>query len=163
MSASVGDALQAPGRAPKTIPLQQFLKGEKRGSLPIAQRREPDVANRPICPSAQYCANGEARIRVLENEVGRLRGLDSIRQEVANLLQEEIDELRAKLLAIDEAKKSDDRFRPAEGGDDRFRQAKVAISKVLHPNNFGHDRIAATIRGEIFKELWPEIERIERK
>jgi hypothetical protein len=112
------------------------------------------VAVRPICPSAQQCANRDARIKLLEHEIERLRGLDAIREDVANLLKEEIDELTRRLRAVGEAE---------TGIDDRFRRAKVAISKALHPNNFAHDKIAALTRGEIFKELWPEIERIERR
>jgi len=110
------------------------------------------MAIRPICPSAQLCANRDARITVLENELDRLRCLDGIRQDFLNLLQEELEELRKRELPPS----------PPPEADDRFRQAKVAISKVLHPNNFPHDRLGAAIRGEIFKELWPEIERIER-
>ena len=110
------------------------------------------MAIRPICPSAQLCANRDARITVLENELDRLRCLDGIRQDFLNLLQEELEELRKRELPPS----------PPPEADDRFRQAKVAIGKVLHPNNFPHDRLGAAIRGEIFKELWPEIERIER-
>jgi len=114
------------------------------------------VAIRPICPSAQQCANRDVRIKLLEDEIDRLRGLDAIREDVARLLQEEIDELTRRLRTFEEP--------TANGSDhDRFRRAKVAISKALHPNNFAHDTTAATIRGEIFKELWPEIERIERR
>jgi hypothetical protein len=123
------------------------------------------VAIRPICPGAQQCANRDARIKVLESEIDRLRGLDAIRADVADLLQEEIAELTEKLRAASEAAEPSSQVGPphrTKGGDDRFRQAKVAISKVLHPNNFGHDKLTAMIRAEIFKELWPEIERIER-
>ena len=100
---------------------------------------------------------------MLEAEIDRLRGLDAIREDVANLLQEEIAELTKRLAAATPPPPQPAAPPPAPGGDDRFRQAKVAISKVLHPNNFAHDKIAATIRGEIFKELWPEIELIERR
>jgi hypothetical protein len=114
---------------------------------------------RPICPAAQQCANRDARAKLLEQEVDRLRGLDAIREDVAKLLQEEIDELTRRLrAATDQAVREQ-----AAPDNDRFRRVKVAVSKALHPNNFAHDKIAATIRGEIFKELWPEIERIERR
>jgi hypothetical protein len=109
------------------------------------------MAIRPICPSAQLCANRDARITVLENELNRLRGLDGIREDFANLLHEEIDELKKKLAAASQ-----------ETGYDRFRQAKIAISKALHPNNFIGDAAEQKLRGEIFKEVWPQIERIER-
>jgi hypothetical protein len=109
------------------------------------------MAIRPVCPSAQLCANRDARIKVLENELNRLRGLDDIREDFAKLLQEEIDELKRQLAAVS-----------AATGHDRFRQAKIAISKVLHPNNFIGDAAEQKVRGEIFKEVWPQIERIER-
>jgi hypothetical protein len=110
------------------------------------------MAIRPICPSAQHCANSEVRINLLENEVARLQGLDAIRDDVANLLQEEIAELTRKLLALEQATKSD-----------QFRQAKIVISKALHPNNLEGDEVQQRTRGDIFREVWPEIERIERE
>ena len=108
-------------------------------------------------------------MKMMEAEISRLRGLDAIREDVANLLQEEIAELTRRLAAATEAAAAASAppapppSSSAAGADERFRRAKVAISKVLHPNNFAHDKIAATIRGEIFKELWPEIESIERR
>jgi hypothetical protein len=124
------------------------------------------VAVRSVCPAAQQCANRDARIKVLESEIDRLRGLDLIRQDVANLMQEEIDDLKRKLgelSAPEEPRPKPSTADEPVSGDDRFRRAKIAISKALHPNNFAHDKLAAMIRGEIFKELWPEIERIERR
>jgi hypothetical protein len=119
--------------------------------MQVAQGAEPEMAIRPICPGAQQCTNRDARIRLLENEVARLQGLDAIREDVANLLKEEIAELTRKLLARDEATKGD-----------RFRQAKVVISKALHPNNFEGNEVQQRTRGDIFREIWPQIELIER-
>lgn len=109
------------------------------------------MAGRPSCPNAQYCANSDVRIKLLESEVARLQGLDAIRDDVANLLQEEIAELTRKLRIVEDTAKVD-----------RFRQAKIAISKALHPNNFEGDEAQQRMRSAIFKEIWPEIERIER-
>ncbi len=109
------------------------------------------MAIRPICPSAQQCANRDVRIKLLENEVARLQGLDAIRDDVANLLQEEIAELTRKLRAVGEATKGD-----------QFRRAKIVISKALHPNNFEGDAVQQRMRGDIFREVWPQIEGIER-
>lgn len=105
-----------------------------------------------LCPNATQCANLETRIQIMEGELTRLRELDAIREDLANLLREENQELHRKLLAAEEA--------PSQ---DRFRRAKVAISKALHPNNFSHDEQERAIRAEIFKQLWPEIERIEKR
>jgi hypothetical protein len=120
--------------------------------IAIAENEEPEMAIRPICPSAQQCANSEVRIRLLENEVARLTGLDAIREDVANLLNEEIAELTRKLRDTEEATKSD-----------QFRRAKIVISKALHPNNFEGNEEQQQMRGDIFKEIWPQIERIERE
>ena len=114
------------------------------------------MAIRPACPSAQHCANQDVRIKLLENEVTRLKGLDAIREDVANLLQEEIAELTRKLRAVEEAPAA-----AAVGG--RFRRAKIVISKALHPNNFEGDEAQKKARGELFKEIWPQIELIERE
>jgi hypothetical protein len=113
------------------------------------------MAIRPICPSARQCANRDVRISLLENEVTRLQGLDAIRDDVANLLQEEIKELTRKLRAKEEE--------VAVAGGDRFRRAKIVISKALHPNNFEGDEAQKKARGELFKEIWPQLELIERK
>jgi hypothetical protein len=109
------------------------------------------VAIRPICPSARECANRDVRLTVLESELDRLRGLDLIREDTANLLKEEIEELKRKLVAAEQSSRLD-----------RMRQVKVVISKALHPNNLRGDPGDERVRSEIFKEIWPEIERIER-
>jgi len=90
-------------------------------------------------------------MRLLENEIARLQGLDAIREDVANLLQEEIAQLTRKLAVKDEAAKGD-----------RFRRAKIVISKALHPNNFEGNEAQQRMRGDIFREIWPQIELIER-
>jgi hypothetical protein len=113
------------------------------------------MAIRPICPSAQQCANRDVRITLLENEVARLQSLDAIREDVANLLQEEIAELTRRLRAKDEEQEA-----APEG--DRFRRAKVVISKALHPNNFEGNAAQQRTRGDLFREIWPQIELIER-
>jgi hypothetical protein len=113
------------------------------------------MAFRPTCPGAQHCANRDVRISLLEREVARLQGLDAIREDVANLLQEEIAELTRKLRAKEEA------VAPAEG--DRFRRAKIVISKALHPNNFAGDDAQQRTRGELFKEIWPQLQLIGRE
>ncbi len=110
------------------------------------------MAIRPVCPSAQHCANQDVRIKLLENEVTRLKGLDAIREDVANLLTEEIAELTRKLRTIDEAPTGN-----------QLRRVKIIISKALHPNNFEGDEAQKTARGELFKEIWPQIELIERE
>ena len=109
------------------------------------------MAIRPICPSVRECANRDARLTVLESELDRLRGLDLIREDFANLLKQEVEELKRKLVAAEQSSRLD-----------RFRQVKVVISKALHPNNFSGESGDQRVRSEIFKEIWPEIERIER-
>jgi hypothetical protein len=114
------------------------------------------MAVRPTCPGAQHCANRDIRISLLEREVARLQGLDAIREDVANLLQEEIAELTRKLRAKEEEVPA------APVGGDRFHQAKIVISKALHPNNFEGDEAQKKTRGDLFKEIWPQLDLIER-
>jgi hypothetical protein len=114
------------------------------------------MAVRPICPSAQQCANRDVRMGLLENEVARLQGLDAIREDVARLLDEEVAELTRRLRLYEDAASEPD----ATG--DRFRRAKIVISKALHPNNFAGDEAQQQLRGDLFKEIWPQIERIEK-
>jgi hypothetical protein len=125
--------------------------------MSVAHGKEPAMASGLACPSAQHCANRDVRIKLLENEVARLLGLDAIREDVANLLQEEIAELTRKL----RAKEEEEVAGPAEG--DRFRRAKIVISKALHPNNFAGNEAQQNTRGELFNEIWPQLELIERE
>jgi hypothetical protein len=117
---------------------------------------ELGMAARPGCPSAQHCANRDVRMSLLENEVARLQGLDAIREDVARLREEEIAELTRRLRVYEDDEKSPD----TKG--DRFRRAKIVISKALHPNNFAADPAQQKLRGDLFKEIWPQIESIEK-
>jgi hypothetical protein len=144
-------AMPASAGSPLSICRFQKILNAKSVDKAAVQDKEPEMAIRPICPSAQQCANREVRLGLLEHEVARLQGLDAIREDVANLLQEEIAELTRKLHAMEEATKGD-----------QFRRAKIVISKALHPNNFAGDEVQQRTRGDIFREVWPEIERIER-
>jgi hypothetical protein len=130
--------------------VSEIFKSEERRYAAV-QLEDSEVAGRPICPNAQHCANSDVRIKLLENEVARLQGLDAIREDVANLLKEEIAELTRKLRTLEDAPKAN-----------QFRRAKIVISKALHPNNFVGDDAQQRLRGEIFREIWPQIERIER-
>jgi hypothetical protein len=47
--------------------------------------------------------------------------------------------------------------------DKKFRALKVAITRICHPDNYSSSgRLEALVRTEIFKELWAELEKIER-
>jgi hypothetical protein len=47
--------------------------------------------------------------------------------------------------------------------DTRFRALKVAITRICHPDNYSSSgKLEALVRAEIFKELWAELEKIER-
>jgi hypothetical protein len=49
-------------------------------------------------------------------------------------------------------------------GDAKFRALKVAITRICHPDNYSSSgRIEALARAELFKELWAELEKIERQ
>jgi hypothetical protein len=51
----------------------------------------------------------------------------------------------------------------ADGGEDRrFETTKKAFAKFYHPNTWaGHSRLDVSVRAEVFKEFWAELERIE--
>jgi hypothetical protein len=50
----------------------------------------------------------------------------------------------------------------ATGVDNRFEQVKRAFARKYHPDRVRVDGFDKTIRTEIFKEFWHEIERIEK-
>ncbi len=48
-----------------------------------------------------------------------------------------------------------------QGGDQKFEEIKRRFAKLYHPDNTSYTGLEATIRGEIFKEFWKEIEEVE--
>jgi hypothetical protein len=46
--------------------------------------------------------------------------------------------------------------------DHRFRQLRALLARELHPDHTKADGIERIIRSELFKSLWPEVEKIEQ-
>lgn len=97
----------------------------------------------------------KSQLAELENTIATLRSkgkllvVDRDKWEAAARQREsEISELRSSSLALSR---------------DKFRLAKAVISRTLHPDNAqsGGD-LTRTARTEIFKEIWPEIVKIDR-
>lgn len=51
---------------------------------------------------------------------------------------------------------------PSEAGESKFREIKKRFARKYHPNSVGSGSLEATLRAEIFKEFWTEIEAVER-
>ena len=45
----------------------------------------------------------------------------------------------------------------------KIKKAKIAFAKLCHPNNTRNRGIDASVRADIFKEFWEQLERIERE
>jgi len=96
----------------------------------------------------QGCSNETA----WENEIARLQGLDAIREDVANLLQEEIAQLTRKLAVKGRGGKR------ATGSAGRKSSSARRCIPTISEGNEAQQRM----RGDIFREIWPQIELIER-
>ena len=89
-----------------------------------------------------------SRVRELEVEAERLRrrGKEAVFQR---------DKAEARAIAA-EAKIAD----VSPGRDRRFDELRRVLARELHPDHAEADGIEKLVRAEIFKTLWPQIERI---
>ncbi|MEZ5667829.1 MAG: hypothetical protein R3F55_10425 [Alphaproteobacteria bacterium] len=102
------------------------------------------------------------------------------------MTEAEINELRARVVkAEDRARRAEERAAmlkieverlrsavpaPSPGGagtpagtGDRFGAVKRAFARLYHPDRQSGGTLERALRGEVFNEFWPEIERIERE
>lgn len=87
-------------------------------------------------------------------------------QEKLSGLKENYDRLAARALSQEEeliAARSALAARGASAAtkDPKFERAKKAFARHFHPNSGDHTGLEATLRAEVFKEFWSELEKIE--
>jgi len=107
----------------------------------------------------EQAANAEARMRPLQTQAEKaMHDLMEARREadrwrrVADMLQTELSAARER------------RSLPVSKPEERYRRIKTLLGKSLHPDNSrGVSSEEAQLREKIFKELWPQIELIERQ
>lgn len=140
----------------------------------LRPRARPPVAPPPPDAAVQEM---QARVRELEGVVRRLRDAghsvvsqrDAARAEAASLrlalgtTQQEVSELRRRLLLEGKSSEVVPVPAPADRADaGRFRSAKLAFARLYHPDNARGSDLERSLRTQVFKEFWAELERIER-
>ena len=80
-----------------------------------------------------------------------------------NYYKAEIKRLRARLGEEDLPPASSNGNGEHYAGDMKFRQAKTAFARLYHPDQITGNSPEKSIRTEMFKEFWDELERIERR
>ena len=98
----------------------------------------------------------EAELAAAKQTINRLRNAG--KRAVA---QSDQWEARAKEL---EGQLTNRRPKNAEDDNHKFAQTKRIFAKLYHPNALvGLSPLEKMVRGELFKEFWKELERIERE
>ncbi len=135
---------------------------ESVGVAVAALVHERDVLLHSLGDATENCAKLrrerdrlKSQLAELENTVATLRSKGKLAvadrdkwEAAARQRESEIAELRSAGFSLNR---------------DKFRLAKALISRTLHPDNAqsGGD-VTRMIRAEIFKEIWPEIVKIDR-
>jgi DNA anti-recombination protein RmuC len=92
---------------------------------------------------------------------------DTLRSRVADLSQKgkqvvaERDQWEAEAKRLKQELDLPIRKSPSAAGDQRFAQAKREFARLYHPNALTGSSFERTVRGEIFKEFWEVLQRIE--
>ena len=136
--------------------------GSRRQADPISDPPEPSVKQPGPQPKPAHEAQLAEVVRQLEAQVARLKSSgreviaqrDAARTEASHLLVQ-VKELTARLAATPAG--------PCEPVDARFRELKAAFAKLYHPDRITASGFERTLREQVFKEVWSEIERIERR
>lgn len=120
-------------------------------SLQPAHDTRPD--ERDIAPGPLDSLRLAAELKNAEERIDKLR-------EAGMLLLRQRDQLQAR---VKELEGQAAEARPEAGASDRrFEQAKRVFAKLYHPNALaGRSQLDIMVRGEVFKEFWAELERIE--
>jgi hypothetical protein len=104
-------------------------------------------------PGTFDLASARQVIAALEDRISRLQG---IRKEIGD--QREQWRQRAMLA---EAKLNGSDETERDGGDGRYQVLRRFLAKQFHPDHAPGSGIEKVMRGEIFKEIWTEISRID--
>ena len=111
-----------------------------------------------------------AKLADMETQRDRWRDLARSRQARGAEMQGEIDQLKATTAALgherDEwralAETKPQNPAPNDGNYRwKFTRLRAVVVKSLHPDHGGGSHQERIMRGELFKRVWPEIERIE--
>jgi hypothetical protein len=106
--------------------------------------------------------NEKLRSRVAQRDEN-----EKLRSRVAELLLNgdqvaaERDRWEAEAKRLQEELNLAPRKSPSAAGDRRFAQAKREFARLYHPNGLTGSSFERTVRGEIFKEFWEVLQRIE--
>ena len=131
----------------------------------IAQRasRPEDRTDAHTASDEQKKAEDALGVDDLRLQLNAQRRLvDAYRRRIAEL-ERQLSAAEAPADPADPADMADTRGRGEDAGDQRrFHAVKRAFARLYHPNNAGTAANEVVRRGEVFKEFWQELQRIER-
>jgi len=97
------------------------------------------------------------------DKIGELQAELSVRDQIISDRR-----IKGKRVVVDRdqlearAKSYEAEIATLKAGAARFQRVKVVIAKYLHPNAYPNaNKIEVQLREKVFKEVWPEIEKIE--
>jgi len=159
--------------------LENFVRTAERNP---ARATEPARASEPS-PRSVEVGPSKAELERTRRELGdaheQIRRLEDINDELREKGKKVVAdrdrwEQRAKELEQDLARARSSaragrpypRFGQKQEADDdspKIKKIKIAFAKICHPNNTRYTGVNASIRAEIFKEFWDQLEKIERE
>ena len=151
--------------------LENFVKTARRNPCrPAEPAGHEETPEPPPSPAVEHRELAEARAQIRRLEEINVELRDKGKQVVAdrdrweakaNSLEREL----ARTRVAQRQARAQPAFGQKGGGDGnanaKIKTAKIAFAKLCHPNNQRSSGSDATIRAEIFKEFWEQLERIE--
>ena len=141
------------------------------GEWGIAEPSRPRTSNyawasegnsRTVDASRQLRPSDPDSIVDLQAQIAKLK-------ESGRLILRQRDEARASVgefssrIAVLQQKLAESSVeRATAGGEGRFRAVKAAFARMYHPDRIAHAGLERSLREQVFKEFWTEIEKIER-
>jgi len=150
-----------------------FLRVARRGNLRLAQAKvfhQVSAANAISHEIQAALSETLAKLADVETQRDRWRDLARSGQARSTEMQADIDQLKATNAALGRER---DEWRALAATkpqspppDDvsyrrKFTRLRAVVVKSLHPDHGGGSQEERTIRSELFKRVWPQIERIE--
>ena len=158
--------------------LEDFVRTAERNPARAADPARPV----PASPRAAEAAPSKAELERARRELGeaqeQIRRLEDINAElrekgkkvVADRDQweersKELEKELARARAAPRTARPGAAFgqKAAADSNAKIKKAKIAFAKICHPNNTRNSGTDASIRADIFKEFWDQLEKIERE
>jgi len=142
-----GNLLLAPGKVFHQLPAANAISHEIQAALSETLAKLADVETQRD-RWRDLARSGQARSAEMQAEIDQLKATTAA-------LGRERDEWRALTATKAQRPPDDMNYRR------KFARLRAVVVKSLHPDHGGGSQEERTIRNELFKRVWPQIERIE--